>query len=254
MCHFGACAGMAFQSGVAAVNSTPHLALTWLVAVVLVACILLFVGMLSIEVWRSVQFARRMHAVRRASIVSSPVRRASRASREYTDNPLNARRSSSSPLSGAAVTVASRPREQPPVETPMGARGHGDAIGRAPAGLSDASARVFGMGRPPPPPPPREGSLGGGVVTTTSSSLAAVRVAALDSRSCLAPRGPQAAAAPPEAVAVGRDGRVKKLRSAMPGPVPPPSLALRSSPLPEPLRTAPGHGDCHGDVDAGGGV
>jgi hypothetical protein len=44
---------MAFQSGVAAVDSTPHLALTWLVAVVLVTCVALFLGMLAVEVWHS---------------------------------------------------------------------------------------------------------------------------------------------------------------------------------------------------------
>ncbi len=81
--------GMAFQSGVAAVNSTPHLALTWLVAIVLVACIFLFLSMLSVEVWRSVQFARRMHAVRKASSApSSPVGRAPLGNVPFIDNPL----------------------------------------------------------------------------------------------------------------------------------------------------------------------
>ncbi len=51
-------AGMAFQSGVAAVNSSPHLALTWLVAIVLVACVALFVGMLAVEVSGRARFVR----------------------------------------------------------------------------------------------------------------------------------------------------------------------------------------------------
>jgi hypothetical protein len=59
---------MAFQSGVAAVGSGPHLALTWLVAIVLVTCIALFLGMLGVEIWRSVRFARRVAAARRVSV------------------------------------------------------------------------------------------------------------------------------------------------------------------------------------------
>jgi hypothetical protein len=60
---------MAFQSGVAEVGSGPHLALTWLVAIVLVACIGLFAGMLAVEVWRSARFAHRMTAIRKVSQV-----------------------------------------------------------------------------------------------------------------------------------------------------------------------------------------
>jgi hypothetical protein len=59
---------MAFQSGVAEVGSGPHLALTWLVAIVLVTCIALFLGMLGVEIWRSVRFARRVSAARRVSV------------------------------------------------------------------------------------------------------------------------------------------------------------------------------------------
>lgn len=72
---------MAFQSGVAAVGSGPHLALTWLVAIVLVACITLFLGMLAVEVWRSVRFARRVADARKETttttvcvVVAGPVR------------------------------------------------------------------------------------------------------------------------------------------------------------------------------------
>jgi hypothetical protein len=65
---------MAFQSGVAAVNSTPHLALTWLVAIVLVSCILLFLGMLALEVWRSVRFARHMLALTKSPAAEARAR------------------------------------------------------------------------------------------------------------------------------------------------------------------------------------
>lgn len=65
---------MAFQSGVAEVGSGPHLALTWLVAIVLVACIALFVGMLAMEVWRSVRFAHRVAAARKATALAAKVR------------------------------------------------------------------------------------------------------------------------------------------------------------------------------------
>jgi hypothetical protein len=52
-------AGMAFQSGVTAEGSGSHALLTWVVAVVLVACVSVFVGMLALEVYRSYRFARR---------------------------------------------------------------------------------------------------------------------------------------------------------------------------------------------------
>ncbi len=78
-------AGMAFQSGVAAVGSAPHVILTWLVAFVLVACILLFFGMVVLEVWRSVQFARRVHAMRSAP---SKVGRANTHRQPWTENPM----------------------------------------------------------------------------------------------------------------------------------------------------------------------
>ncbi len=65
-------AGMAFQSGVAEVGSGPHLALTWLVAIVLVVCIALFLGMLAVEVWRSARFANRQASARKSS-AAAPV-------------------------------------------------------------------------------------------------------------------------------------------------------------------------------------
>jgi hypothetical protein len=229
-------AGMAFQSGVATVGSTPHLALTWLVAVVLVACIFLFLGMLAIEVWRSVLFARRVHAVRRASTVSSPVGRASRPSRKFTDNPLHAQRSSATPSSDAAVTVADRgpqtdPGGQPYVEASEGVRGDDHSTGRAAHG--DASARVHAVGRPPPPPPRREGGPMTGLLGTAASSSvpAPTILSSVDVRSRHMSRGPQAAAASRGEAEAGRDGRVKRLRSAAAGA--PPAPQPPSGPRPE---------------------
>lgn len=60
-------------------GSGPHLVLTWLVAVVLVVCIGLFAGVLGVEVWRSVRFARQVAAVMQRASASSGPRRASRA-------------------------------------------------------------------------------------------------------------------------------------------------------------------------------
>ncbi len=66
-------AGMAFQSGVAEVGSGPHLALTWLVAIVLVTCIALFVSMLAMEVWRSIRFAHQVAVAKKASSSAAKV-------------------------------------------------------------------------------------------------------------------------------------------------------------------------------------
>jgi hypothetical protein len=209
---------MAFQSGVAAVDSTPHLALTWLVAVVLVACILLFLGMLSMEVWRSVQFARRVHAVRKASAASSPGGRASRPSRQYTDNPLKARRASGVAGTSTLATIAglhagagTQRADGPPGAAASGQRG-------------DASARVLTVARPPPPPPCRDE----GPVGTSAGAAAAV----LDQRSHHATRGLAAAAMAHESLKAGRDGRVKRLRDGTAG-------APESSPAPPTQVTQP---------------
>jgi hypothetical protein len=215
---------MAFQSGVAAVGSTPHLALTWLVAVVLVACSLLFLGMLSVEVWRSVQFARRVHAIRKASTTSSPVGHASRPSRQFTDNPLNVRRPTCLSGSDAAVTMSSAqadPGGQPLEQAPGGSNGQRDAPARAHPGV-----------RPPPPPPSRDGGPNG-LLTTVFGTAA---VTALEPRSLPASRGPLGPAASPESV-VGRDGRVRRLRHATTGQQ---LLSTTTPPPPDPEFAAAG--------------
>jgi hypothetical protein len=61
-------AGMAFQSGVTTAGSGSHVALTWAVALVLVTCVCIFMGMLALEVYRSYRFARLVGTVRRASM------------------------------------------------------------------------------------------------------------------------------------------------------------------------------------------
>jgi hypothetical protein len=146
-------AGMAFQSGVTSVGSGPHLALTWLVAIVLVSCICLFFGMLAVELWRSVQFARRVASVvRKASSVSGPRRATVRgpagtAARWTVANPLMA---PPPPVVGA---VDPRVRGE-----------DGDGLAPGPLAASRSGAvdappdrACVGAGRaagPPPPPPP----------------------------------------------------------------------------------------------------
>lgn len=71
-------AGMAFQSGVTAEGSGPHAALTWTVALVLVTCVGLFMGMLTLEVYRSYRFARRFKVARSSWSLGSAPRRRSR--------------------------------------------------------------------------------------------------------------------------------------------------------------------------------
>ena len=62
--------GMTFQSGVTAVGSNVHLALTYIVAIVLVLCVGCFVGILAVEVLRSVQFARHLRRKRKQPLSS----------------------------------------------------------------------------------------------------------------------------------------------------------------------------------------
>ena len=173
--------GMAFQSGVTAVGSRSHLALTWLVAIVLVACIGLFVGVLVAEVWRSVQFARKMAALKIAAARPGPRRRSATATSGWSmANPLG-------PVGSAGMAIGSMGS---PASPGMGPAQRGDAVGwdvprpdvdgggkdwagqRAskyvgPAGGSANAGRVaFGAsGRrasrtgPPPPPPGPPGQL-----------------------------------------------------------------------------------------------
>lgn len=54
---------MAFQSGVTVPGSSSHTVLTWVVALVLVACVVLFNAMLAREVYRSLRFAQRVGAI-----------------------------------------------------------------------------------------------------------------------------------------------------------------------------------------------
>ncbi len=64
--------GMAFQSNVAVSGGTAHTALTWVVALVLITSVLAFFGILALEVWRSVVFARKASAaVKRTSVAAT---------------------------------------------------------------------------------------------------------------------------------------------------------------------------------------
>jgi hypothetical protein len=66
-------AGMAFQSGVAVSGGVAHSVLTWIVALVLVTSVSTFFGVLAMEVWRSLVFARKATAaMKRASQLGVP--------------------------------------------------------------------------------------------------------------------------------------------------------------------------------------
>jgi hypothetical protein len=87
-------AGMTFQSGVAEVGTGPHLFLTYMVAVVIVGCMVLFFTVLSVEVYKSVRFAARASAtLRTVSAVqgvtsAEKVKLAPTPAATWTTNPL----------------------------------------------------------------------------------------------------------------------------------------------------------------------
>jgi hypothetical protein len=125
-------AGMAFQSGVTAVGSGPHLLLTYAVAVVLIACVAVFAGMLTLEVWNSLRFARRARkTIRRAATLPDIGLRASGDSSRpdgnqhagaggWTHNPLKAT-SGAVPGPGHGSWHAAPPKtvpEPPPLPRP----------------------------------------------------------------------------------------------------------------------------------------
>jgi hypothetical protein len=149
--------GMAFQSGVATVGSGPHVVLTWLVAVVLVTCIGLFVGVLSVEVWQSIKFARRVAVVMRKAASTSGPRRATSVIRSsesaslpaaggwIVSNPLNLKDPISGPPQAGSSHVSAAPASVPFLSV-----GAPRTVGDIPAGASAPRA--------PPPPPPATGA------------------------------------------------------------------------------------------------
>jgi hypothetical protein len=62
---------MTFQSGITAAGSRSYYTLIYVVAIVLVACVSMFLGVLALEVWRSLRFAKRVDKHRRRSRVAS---------------------------------------------------------------------------------------------------------------------------------------------------------------------------------------
>jgi hypothetical protein len=131
---------MAFQSGVAAEGSGPHVALTWVVALVLVSCVALFVLLLAVELYRSYRFARRVvHAVRKAS--ASAKRRLSRVG-SVVSLPLapggGVQATGSLSIDAGAAKASRVPASAAWVSNPLRTTG--------PQALSP--------GPPPPPPPP----------------------------------------------------------------------------------------------------
>ena len=78
-------AGMTFQSGVTAVGGRPYYLLTYVVAIVLVACVSAFVSVLGLEVWRSVRFARKLKHVKQQA--TAPASEGTTAWRSQADHP-----------------------------------------------------------------------------------------------------------------------------------------------------------------------
>lgn len=62
---------MTFQSGVAAVGSGPHLALTYIVMVVLIGSILTFGAVFGVEVYWALRFAQRLQVLRKTGLSSA---------------------------------------------------------------------------------------------------------------------------------------------------------------------------------------
>ncbi len=226
-------AGMAFQSGVAAAGSGPHLLLTYAVAAVLVGSVCVFVAMLAVEVWNSVRFARRVHrTVRRATALQGAG--AAQAVGAWTNNPLKG-----GPAAAAGVTAPAAGGSRPSIAP----------LARAPAPPP--------LPPPPPPPPSRlpaadaqgdeAGSRGSMAVqglrdlhrdpvgpSATSSARRAIPgpPPAAKASSLPSPSGghrPQPPAALPPHTSAGRDGatlwsavRTVRTPSASASPPPPP--------------------------------
>jgi hypothetical protein len=138
-------AGMAFQSGVTAEGSGSHTILTWAVALVLVACITLFLAVLVAEVFRSYRFATRLVDIRRSSVVG----------RQKAGDPLTGRRvalgasrikDASTDVTVAWTSLVPGGRSGPACST-------GPVSGRGKATPTGMSPRLV----PPPPPPPPPG-------------------------------------------------------------------------------------------------
>jgi hypothetical protein len=142
---------MTFQSGVTTPGSGPHKVLTWTVAFVLVTAVSFFVGLLAVEVWRSVLFARRVTSmVRRASTTSGP-RRASIHGGPHSgagwivSNPLKDGSGSPAALVAPAAAGASGAPTQP-------------GSGPRPTGSTNTSGTGSATGVPGRPSGPGSGS------------------------------------------------------------------------------------------------
>lgn len=159
-------AGMTFESGVTASGSSAHTALTVLVALVLVGCVTVFLGMLGREVWNSVRFARRHRrmsvVVRRQSAVAAL---AGSAPRSHL-GPAQAGivpASDVGPTKASSATTTIAAANTWTVNPLKGGAGvdpgpplPGQASGYVQAGGRDKSSTATAASAPPwhPPPPP----------------------------------------------------------------------------------------------------
>jgi hypothetical protein len=170
-------AGMTFQSRITAVGSRAHYALTYLVAIVLVACVSAFLGVLAQEVWRSLRFAKKVQALRRQSRHSNRHLLSSSSEREqpWMTNPLKRLTSRHTGTSSAAVPGIGRSNVR--LGVPRGHAGESDSesSGSTPSQKSVESRAMFSMvaaakpPAPPPLPPPPTGGPSTSPRTSTDS-------------------------------------------------------------------------------------
>jgi hypothetical protein len=199
--------GMTFQSGVAVEGSGSYLLLTYVVAVVLVACVAGFVGMLVLEVLRSIRFARDTSASRRRSRIASLAGYASRRG-----PPVDSEAAPNQPASGQTTMTCTTVAATGAVDTTSSFTGTGrsgtgttpdlnrrsslapwtwNPITQARNSVRRPSVRTASTPQAPPPPPPPPPLT---TPTTTSTlALAAMRTTRI-------PPGP------PRAGAVGLPG------------------------------------------------
>jgi hypothetical protein len=199
-------------------GSVPHAVLTWIVAIVLLACVLLFMALLVAEVYRSYRFACRVHAVKRRSVMAGPGG-PSIGPGAWMANPLKATGSASAGVgavlasSGAAALGAPQAAvtHHPPVPPP-----------RVPP--------------PPPPPPPRSVVAHGTTSMSEAGSVTSVAPAGGHKRTVEGPGegdATRSARILRVARAKGESSSRQLVRGAASGAPAPPGLL---APPPPPLR------------------
>jgi hypothetical protein len=247
---------MAFQSGVAAEGSGPHLTLTYAVAIVLVAFVCTFFAMLGREIYRSAKFAHRARTSRRRAwnlnLKSSADSDATRGPRVVAStgrgHPDGA---ASGPLAGPSLSLRGPPQS---VWRTNPLRADSVAVLTLPplqqdwASTSSAQATRGPVVAAPLAAPSADGAAGSHQGERVPNRLGAAR-AALASRGARPHSGaapPQSSSSPQAATATSESASVQP---PPPPPPPPPGVPLSTlSPLhvratpgppPPPPRAAP---------------